>query len=659
MGSGLKSLYLSSALQATLAGLFFSGAVFYLPAQETELEVPSLSLLEKERELRDELEKKIQSDILEPILGRGKAMVFVSLELDVITIKQTLAQKGTGATVKAQTRSSFFGESEYLMPGIPKPKSLAQTPAEGKAQSSAQERGAEQVKLAQKTVVKKIEVVILHDEKISQENLSLVRQRIVDALRQFQIKPEQVLFKPTRFQPTPFEHLRNPNVYIPVLFAVLLMFFLLFLFGPVYGFLRGYVRMLERREGAEVNVESEFKNPQGGEQGGPGGGALGALDGELGKNAQEQSEEESVKMELFNFINEENVKRLVYLLKHEEPWIVAVVISYLKPDYAKEVMRQVLESLPLERQAQVAIETATIRQLTLEQVLAIEKDIRDRVNFVIGGIEPLVKTLEEVGPQTAEGILEYLKNEKPEVYEKVRQRLVLFEDLLTMPDKALAMVLRELKPEEIAKALQNAGPEMEQKFFSNLSSGAANLVKEEMQLVANIGEDEVLKERQKIIDTVKRLEQEGKIVFRKKPHSLALEGIDEDEMKAKERERFWRIRSGQEGAAAQSGGGQEGESAAADESQDLAPEALAQQWYEQGSALYQQGRFEEALEAFTRAAQLNPNFWEAYQYMGACSYGLGRYGEALAAYEKVLAINPSEEVKKMVESMRVQVGQSG
>ncbi|MEK6544877.1 MAG: FliG C-terminal domain-containing protein [Elusimicrobiota bacterium] len=613
------------------------------------VDVPDLALLEQERQLREELEKKIQSDIIDPILGQGKAMVFVSVELDVITTKEKIAQKGTGSAGKAQTKSSLFDEAEFLMPGIPKPKSLSQVPAEGKTQSSEQEKGAEQVKVTQRTVVKRMEIVILHDDMISADSLGVVSQRIIDALSHFKVGPEQIVFKPTKFKPTTVENMRNPDVYIPIIFAMLLMMFLMFLFGPVSSFMRGYIRGLEKREGAEIEMNSETKGPEAGGPGsGMGGGAFGSLEGEIDKESEEKTQEEAMKLELFNFINDENVKRLVYLLKHEEPWIIAVVISYLKPDYAKLVMKDVLESLPLDRQAKVAIETATIRQLTLEQVLAIEKDMRDRVNFVIGGIEPLVKTLEDVSPQTAEGILEYLKNEKPEVYDKVRQRLVLFEDIVSMPDKAVAIALREVKAEDIAKALVNVSPEIEQKCLSNISSGAANIVKEEMQLLSNVPDDVISRERQKIVDTIKHLEEKGTITFRKRVTNQALEGIDEDEMRAKERQKQWRLRQGD----------QEEPAVITDKEEHNEASETADEWYAQGEQLYEQGRQEEALEAFSKAAETNPDFWQAYQYIGACHYSAGRYNDALRAYEQVLKLNPSDEVKQMVDAMRVQVGKA-
>lgn len=601
--------------------------------------VPNLSLLEKERQLRSELEKKIQSDILDPILGRGKAMVFVSIELDVVTITEKMVQSGLGVASKSDAQSKLFADTEYVLPGIPKPKTLAETPTQGKSQQAKQERGAVQEKTTQKTVVKKLEIVIFHDEKLAKDILDMVKQRIVDALRQFTVKPGQVIFKPTPMRGKITDDLSQPTVYVPSLFALLVFLFLLFLFGPLASFMRGYVRLLERREGTEVNVESEFKSPEDNKGGAGGIGAgMGALEGEMGELGKEGEgdEDKMEKFEPFRYINDENIKGLIYIFKREEPWVISIVLTYLKPEYTQKV----LVSLPVELQARVAMETAIIREVSREQVEAIDREIKKRADFVIGGIEPLLKMLDEAKADIRESILEYLKNEKPEVYEKLRKRLLLFEDIPTIPDKALALILRELKPSELALALKGASPEIENKIFSNLSSGAVNLVKEEFELLAEVTPEEIERERQKIFGVIKKLEMEGKINFREKPQTTLIEGIEEDEAKARERE-------------------QSIKGLAAPLSQGLgsAPKALTtpDELYGYATGLYNEGRYNEAAEAFYQAVTAKADFWDAYQGLGNSYYALGKFAEALQCYEQVLAVNPTPELEEFVQTIRAQV----
>ncbi len=650
-----KSRFLPVLICLGLGAIVALGAMWGF-SEETGSDVGNFSLLEMERQLRSELEAKIQSDILDPILGRGKAMVFVSLELDVESRRQKVVQSGAGYTSKNEVESAGPAETEYVLPGIPKPKNLTEGLTGGKSQQAKQERGAVEEKFTKKTVIKRLEIIIMHEEALARESLEMARARIMDALKQYDVKPEQIVFKPTRMQGRILDDLKQSAVYVPILFVLMLFLFLMFLFGPMASFMRSYVRTIEKREGTEVSVDSEFKgSPQEGQGGGFGGGALGSIEGEtevFGRGGK-GGEEETGKFKPFMYINDQNFKGLIFLLKREEPWIISIVLTYIKPEFAQKI----LASLSLEAQARVAIETAVIREMTREQVMAIDQQIKERVDFVVGGIDPLLKMLDDYRDDIRDSILEYLKNERPEIFEKIRKRLLLFEDIPSIPDKILALVARELKPSDIATALKGAPPEIESKIFANISSGAVNLVKEEIELSAELTVETVANARRKIIGIIKRLEAEGKIVFREKPEVTAIEGIEEDQVKAAERLREWREQSlGAISGLQTSQGSAIGSAGASMPARAALPVEDSATFYEQGLDLYNHGRYGEAAEAFEGAVAGRADFWQAHQGLGSCHYAEGRISKALECYERALEINPTPELEEFVKSVRVQVG---
>src|SRR5438270_4279306 len=226
------------------------------------------------------------------------------------------------------------------------------------------------------------------------------------------------------------------------------------------------------------------------------------------------------KFEPFKYVTEENLKRLAYLIRKEEPWIIALVLSYLKPEFAKEV----LASMPPELQARVAVETATIRQTSLEQVMSIDEYIKKKIDFVLGGVENLLKILDEADKTTRETILEYLKNEKPALFEGVREEVVLFEDISKFPDAAIQVIVREVGTESLSRALRGASPEYMNKFFINMSAGAAALLKESMDYGRPLTPDQIEEERKKLMDIISKAERDGKISIRKKRKATMLEG---------------------------------------------------------------------------------------------------------------------------------------
>lgn len=346
------------------------------------------------------------------------------------------------------------------------------------------------------------------------------------------------------------------------------------------------------------------------------------------------------KFEPFAYINEENIKRLVYmfLLRKEEPWVIAVVASYLRPEYA----RAVLTSLPIELQAKVALEALTVRQLSREQVLAIDAEVKENVDFVVGGMERLTQLLEEADMTTRNNILNYLKNEKPTLYERVRKFVLTFDDVTRFPDREMQIIVRELKPEIMARALQNSAPEVVNKFLSNMSSGAAALLKEAIEYAANTTTAQIDEERAKILDEIRKLEREGKISVRERPEGgLGLEGMEE-EMSVRERRQ----------ARLAGKGGAEALPAPAAQSSEGSQQA--QSYFNAGAGLYQAGNLQEALPYFEYAVSLDPAHAEARQYLATALHQMGRTGEALPHFDELLRLRPDPQLRAWVDGIKAQ-----
>lgn len=636
---------MNGAFFARAWAAFFAAWAAAVPCVRAAVEAPDTALVERETQLKASAEEKIQRDILDPILGKGRAMVFVDVELEQLIQKEETGQAGSGVQQRYKEKGppgAGMGlglgnspEGDFILPGVPQPKFLSKlgkgggaTPEQAAQQQQAQVKEVSEQKVTVKTLIKKFQVTVIHDETVAPAKIELVRQRIVDAFGKYQVKPDQVNFRPTTFVSGWLDEFKSPRVYVPLTFAGLLLLFLLYLFGPLSWLLRGLVNALKEHGQTEVTVDSRME----GGQGQPGAMGLAALEGDLeaGKKKEEEEEEAMKKFEPFSYINEENLKRLAYLLRHEEPWISAVVLTYLKPEFAHAI----LAGLPLEIQARVAIETATIRQLSREQVEAIDSQIKEKVNFVLGGLEHLVQMIEDADEATRLNLLEYLKNEKPEVYDKIRKAVLLFEDVPAFPDREVQAVIRALKTENMARALVGAHPDIVNKFLANMSTGASSLLREEMEYTKEITPGQVEEERRRIMQTVKTLEAEGKIRVRQPLTEFTLEGLEEDPGK----------RGG--GISTPTAGARPALAAPGD------PQALLAE----AAAAYQAGRLEECLDKGTRAAAADPALWQTFAMLGAAAYALGRLDEAIAFYEKYYQQGRDPEVRRWLDAFKASIG---
>ncbi|MBI5239276.1 MAG: tetratricopeptide repeat protein [Elusimicrobia bacterium] len=660
------SLKASFCRGALLCGLLAAAAAAAVNA-------PDLGLLQEQERIKRESQEKIERDVLDPMLGKGNARAFVDVEMELNIENEDETRSGMGLVEKYREKQGAMArggmQTTYVLPGIPKPKTITagketpDKPEAAQAQQAQQVKGVQKVRYAVKPVFKKLGVTVIHDELIlgATAQVELVRSRVVDAMSQYSLAPDQVFFRPTRFHHEAdkgwrwTDDLKHPEVYIPLLFALLTLLLLFFLFGPLARFFRQYVQALREKPAAEVDIESKIEQPEPEEEN--------PLDeeGKLDITLQEkppeppppppsldEEDEAMKKFEPFSYINEENIKRLVYLfiLRKEEPWVIATVLSYLRPDYA----RMVLISLPVEMQAKLALEALTIRQVTKEQVEAIDADIKANVDFVVGGMERLTAMLAEADATTRNNILSYLKNEKPLIFDKVRKHLLLFEDIVDFPDREMQTIVRELKTEAMAKALQNAAPEIVNKFLTNMSAGAAGVLKEHMDYTKDLTPAQIDEERAKIMDVVRVLEKEGKVSVRQKVD----EGVDivegmQEELSAMQRrqERFTAARKKFEPIHAAA------EPAAAAPAADP---AQAQSYFSAGVSYYDAGQIEPSIQYFEYALNLDPGLWQVHQYLGNAFYQLGRTAEALQQFERLLTYNPDPQVRQWVDSLKAQVG---
>ena len=650
---------------------------------------PNLGLLQEQNHIKADAETKIQRDVLDPILPKGKAAPFVDVEMEVKLESEESMRSGMGVSEKYKEKApgpKGGMQTTFVLPGIPKPKTITQgpetpdRPEASQAQQAQQMKGVQEERFAVKPVFKRLQVTVIHDDTVldpvkDAARLSQVRERIVDAMGQYKLAQDQVVFRPTKFDKPPLvdwrEDFKKPSVYLPLLYALLLLLFLSFLFGPLRRFFSQYVAALREAKKGEFEVlnKAEDKGEDGEDENDDTLEELtkGELDIMLGRKPPEplpappeEDEDAMKKFEPFTYITEENFKRLanLFLVRQDEPWLVTVVLSYLKP----EIARATLTLLPVELQAKIAIEALKIRQVTREQLMAIDADIKESVDFVVGGMERLTQMLDEADTLTRANILEYLKNEKPDVYQRVRKFILTFEDIVTFPDRDMQTVVRELKTEAMAKALQGAAPDVVNKFLSNMSAGAASLLKESIEYAAGLTPAQIEEERSKIMDVVKVLEKEGKVNVRQS-RGDAYSGFHEEVASDGAEKYAARTRAGEQAVATLlgSGGGPAGAVVPAAAAPALpAPAAAvspaqaeaAKPYLDAGIQYHDAGRFQEAAQYLEYALAQDGSQWQGRQYLANCYVQLGRNKDAIAQFEQVLLVNPDPGLRQWVDGMK-------
>ena len=625
----------------------FLSFLFIFSAFSADIDI---TLIEKQDALRREVESKIKENILDPILGPSKAFAFADITLEFISKKAEQQKEGLGVLQEYKEKGANQGQpdTDFILPGIPKQKSILgsdnKRPEAAHGTQRQQSATAEQIRYGVDTEITGFQVTIIHDESLSKDALQLARERIDDFLLPYKINkkdPPIVIFKPTKFKSyNILEDLKKPSVYLPLLYAILFLLLLLFLFGPLWGFFRKYIRALMAKPGAEVNIEDKRGEGAGEGEGNEEQKQEGhqEIDMNFLQKEEEEEDESMKKFEPFTYINEENLKRLIYLflIRKEDPWVIAIVLSYLKPDLA----RQALSMLPVEIQSRVALEALSVRQATKEQIAAIDKDIKESVDFIMGGIEQLSKMLEDADPQTRRNIIEYLKTQKPEIYEKIKQVILTFEDIVSFSDRDIQTIIRSVSNEDIARAIKNAPPEMSEKFFKNMSAGAANNIKEIIEYSPELTLQQIDDSQMKILDAIKSLEAEGKISsYRRSEQGIYIVDASDISRDEERRKRLEKI----------SGEGKKAEKKEKTDNIDI------KRYFDAALEFFNQNNFEQAISYLEYIVNVSPEDSLAWQYLGSSYYSLGRIDDSISAYEKYVSLSNDPKAKEWLDNFKAQI----
>ena len=475
------------------------------------------SIIEQKIALERSFENRLKG-LLEKILGTDRFIVIVNVEPETeateVARETWIQEKKSGEVVREEKR--------YVLPGVPMREKLGEekTPSpESLPLGGEMKREYEKVVVLPKSFVRRVVVTIIMDEKIEETLIETVRAVATEIMGLDVARGDQLIIKRQYFSEpsqTFWSTIKGSPIYWP-LFAIV---FLLFLFFPIRIFLRGLARIFQTirpREGA-VAAPAQVLGPAA-----PFGlGAPGRAEEKIGEKIEEKTSRP------FGFINQSNLKHLLYLLKDESAETISVIVSYLNPREATQVMA----SLPRNIKAGVTERLAKVREVPPDVVKAIEENIEEKIGYVVGGTEWLVEIVGEADRTTREEILQSLREKDPGLAEKVRKQIFTFEDIANLDSLSFQTVLREVDLGTVSLALRGSSEEFKSKVMGKLSEGGQAMLKQEMELGKPAGKQKIEDAQRRIVRVVRGWQKEGRITFEPAgaPREAGESGIVEKEI---------------------------------------------------------------------------------------------------------------------------------
>jgi flagellar motor switch protein FliG len=213
-----------------------------------------------------------------------------------------------------------------------------------------------------------------------------------------------------------------------------------------------------------------------------------------------------------------DAKVLGNFIRNEHPQTVALILAHLDPDKAAEIVSEFPEQLQMD----VVMRIADLDRVPQSVVQEIEQVLNEEIIALgtvgtqkLGGAQTVAEILNQVDQATENAILSKIEEDRMELANDIRKLMFVFDDLINVDDRGIRAILKDVNNEELTLALKTGSEDMKNKILSNLSERAAEMIKEDLDVMGPVRLADVEKAQQSILRVAKKLEAEGKVVIGK------------------------------------------------------------------------------------------------------------------------------------------------
>ena len=158
------------------------------------------------------------------------------------------------------------------------------------------------------------------------------------------------------------------------------------------------------------------------------------------------------------------------------------------------------------------IQPSALKELNdvLTKLLAGNTNIK---KSAMGGVRAAAEILNFMGTANETSVINSVRDYDPELAQGIQDEMFVFDNLNDLDDRSIQLLLREVQSESLILALKGATPDLREKIFKNMSSRAAEMLRDDLEAKGPVRLSEVEAEQKEILKVVRRLADEGQIVL--------------------------------------------------------------------------------------------------------------------------------------------------
>ncbi len=218
----------------------------------------------------------------------------------------------------------------------------------------------------------------------------------------------------------------------------------------------------------------------------------------------------------FDILKKTDPSQLLNFLNKEHPQTIALILAHLNPAQTADALKE----LPPDIRSEVVFRIATLGKISPQIVKEVEIIVDEMASLnmgqslsKLGGTKSVASILNNSSMTVSKELLNILEEKDAEVATEIKKLMFLFEDIITLPDQFIQLMLSEVDRKDLALALKVADDKLKDKILSNMSKRGADLIQEELSLMGMVRLKEVENAQLKIIEVLKKLEETGKITL--------------------------------------------------------------------------------------------------------------------------------------------------
>ncbi len=245
------------------------------------------------------------------------------------------------------------------------------------------------------------------------------------------------------------------------------------------------------------------------------------LEKAFGENSAQQLMDKvtkSLKVKAFDFMRKADAKNMLAIVQNEHPQTIALILSYVRADQAS----MVLSELPKEKRVDVVERIAKMDSASPEVIKALEATLEKKFSTIVttdmaevGGINYIADVLNHVDRSTEKFIFDELTVRDPDLVNDIRQKMFVFEDILTLDEASIQRFIRDVDSKDLAVAIKGSSPDVTAILYANMPQRMQESIQADIEYLHNVRLRDVEEAQQRIVAIIRRLEEEGELVIGK------------------------------------------------------------------------------------------------------------------------------------------------